>query len=110
MNNVPLLDQIVVSADVVSALMEAMRPADPTLMIEQLANVMHSQWSGWTKHMFKFGEQLPDGRFVMDACKVERWMRQMETPYSELPEDEKQSDRIEAQKVVDLLLSFRKGA
>jgi len=34
---------------------------------------------------------------------VERWQRQMNTPYAELPEEEKNSDREEADKVLQLI-------
>ena len=34
---------------------------------------------------------------------VERWMRQMQTDYQNLSEQEKQSDREQAQKILDSL-------
>lgn len=75
--------------------------------LERLAELAHEQWSGWMKYQFDCGEEivLPNGEitYTIPFWAVERWKRQMGTPYSDLPEEEKKSDRIEAQKVIDLL-------
>jgi len=74
-----------------------------TVLIEQLASLAHTQWSGWMRYLFKFGRELKDGTFVMDADKVQRWKRQMSTDYAQLPESERESDRVEARKVLAIL-------
>ena len=60
---------------------------------EQLAELEHKQWSHWTKYM------LENQRKIMNRI---RWKRQMRTPYTELTEEEKDLDRIWADKVLDL--------
>jgi hypothetical protein len=69
-------------------------------MRERLAELAHVMWSGWMVYLFSFGEGMPDGTFVMDADKVRRWKRQMNTPYAHLLEEEKESDRIEADRII----------
>ena len=68
-------------------------------MREKLAELVHnSQWSGWMRYLFSKGTFNDDGTWTMPAWAVERWRRQMETPYFELSESEKDSDRSEADK------------
>jgi len=73
-------------------------------MKEQLANLCHEQWSGWMEYLFSKGEFMDiDGTWVMPAWAVERWKHQMNTPYEQLSEEEKDSDRTEADKFLALL-------
>ena len=65
---------------------------------ERLAELAHEQWSGWMHYMFGKGHVNERGEWVMPAWAVERWDRQCNTPYAELLEHEKDSDRIEADK------------
>ena len=70
---------------------------------EQLADVQHQIWSHWMQYMFTQGEFAPDGSWFMPQEKVERWMRQMSTPYPALTEREKESDRHQVEKVLEVL-------
>jgi chromosome segregation ATPase len=69
--------------------------------IEVLAEAQHAIWASWMKWMFEAGGETwhlgrHDGEdhWVMSNDKYERWHRQMNTPYADLPEDEKESDRM----------------
>lgn len=65
---------------------------------EKLAEFVHQQWSEWMKYMFsKCGTNntIPDGY-------VERWKRQMNTEYINLSEEEKESDRDIAIKIMEM--------
>jgi len=74
------------------------------MLREQLASLAHEQWSGWMRYLFsKCDEAYDDGSVYIPREFVERWERQMNTPYSELPEAEKESDRKEADRVLVLL-------
>lgn len=67
---------------------------------EALAALAHEQWSGWWLYAFSKGAVNDDGTLTLPAWAVTRWTRQMKTPYHELPEDEKESDRTEADRVL----------
>lgn len=71
---------------------------------EKLANYAHAAWAGWMKYMFqKSVHNLPDNTVTIPASLAERWMRQMNTPYAELPENEKESDRLEADRMLEII-------
>ena len=63
-------------------------------MLEKLAELEHAQWSHWTKYMLN---NLTDEN-------IKRWLRQIETPYAQLTDDEKGSDRWWAIKVIDVIM------
>lgn len=75
-------------------------------LVEKIANEAHEVWAGWHKYQMKYCKQelvcglessddLMKGvkrMAVIPTDKQERWDRQANTPYSELPESEKKSD------------------
>jgi hypothetical protein len=75
---------------------------------EKLAALEHESWSGWMVFIFSKGRLLdtgPDtGGFLIAPTSAVRWQRQMNTPYADLTESEKESDRKEADRVIALLL------
>ncbi len=73
-------------------------------MREKLAECAHVAWSGWMIYLFSKCTMNADGTVTIPAWAVERWMRQMNTSYDELPEAEKASDRDEADKIVAILV------
>ena len=74
-----------------------------TTLREPLAKLCHSQWSGWMKHLFS-KSSYPDPRgAVIPGNLTERWMLQMNTPYAELSEAEKDSDRAEADRILAIV-------
>lgn len=74
-----------------------------SVLVEKLAALAHEQWSEWNEYAFSKGTFNLDGTWTMPTWAVERWKRQMTTSYDELSEVEKESDRIEARKVLALL-------
>jgi len=68
------------------------------MLREKLANLCHDQWSGWTKYLFSKGIFNSDGTWTMPKWAVDRWQKQMNTYYENLSEEEKNSDRFEADK------------
>lgn len=70
---------------------------------ERLAGYAHAAWSGWMNYMFSKCEPGPNGTLIIPAWAVERWTRQMTTAYTDLPEEEKRSDRDEADKMLGIM-------
>lgn len=75
-----------------------MRPA--TDLREPLAALAHEQWSGWMRYLFEKAPPNIDGTVTLPAWAVDRWTRQMQTPYADLSAQEKESDRAEAERVL----------
>ena len=75
-------------------------------VIEVLAEQSHEAWCGWMEYMFSLCEETVDGRFIIPDKKVDRWMRQMTTKYSDLTEEEKISDRVEARNWFEVFRSL----
>ena len=73
------------------------------LIIERLSDYAHSTWSGWMKYMFSKSLRTTDGGILIPAYLVARWERQSQTSYSDLPEQEKASDRAEAYRIVEVI-------
>lgn len=74
-------------------------------LVEQLAHIEHERWSHWQQYMHSKAHRQNDGSLILPADLVERWERQMETPYAELTEEEKESDREQVRKYLPLLLA-----
>lgn len=73
---------------------------------EQLSALAHEAWSDWMLYLFdkctmkRHANGMEWEGATIPGSLVERWMRQMHTPYAELSESEKESDRAEADKVL----------
>jgi hypothetical protein len=71
---------------------------------EALAAYAHEAWAGWMRYLFEHGQfNEYNGTFIINADKVDRWYRQMDTPYVALSEAEKESDRDEADKMIAIV-------
>lgn len=69
---------------------------DTSTLRERLAALEHEQWARWTRHMLDH----------LSHENVERWRRQIDTPYELLSEPEKQSDREWADRVLQIVEPF----
>lgn len=85
-------------------------------LCETLAEYAHGAWSGWMRYMFSKGYPGMGYSWVIPSALKARWHRQMNTPYADLPEDEKESDRQEADKILAIVerhatvsITLRKG-
>lgn len=70
---------------------KAVNAADQAL-IEELAEAVHNMWMGWAVHAME----------SVDAKTRRRWKPMMQ-PYRDLPEAEKQKDRVEAIALLDIV-------
>lgn len=85
-------------------------------MRERLAEYAHAAWSNWMAYLFSKGETRQisiDGGiqtyWLMPSWAVERWQRQMNTSYADLPEAEKDSDRKEADQMIAIMFGSIEG-
>lgn len=62
-------------------------------LIEKLAELEHIQWAHWTQYMLS---NLTDD-------KINLWKYEIKTEYKDLTEKQKDSDRIWARKVFNIL-------
>ena len=65
-------------------------------LLERLAKLEHEQWAHWTKY------------FVGNITRenLVKWDRQIDTPYEDLTEYEKDSDRAWALRVLDVVEQY----
>lgn len=69
-------------------------------LLETLAAIEHERWSGWMKYQ----AEKAGGKHPITGEPYEiRWKRQSETPYARLPEQERESDRVEVRKTLAVI-------
>ncbi len=66
---------------------------------EALAAYAHEAWAGWMKYQ---RERCLDAWAHLPEWARQRWERQMDTEYKDLPQEEKESDRAEADRIGDI--------
>lgn len=69
---------------------------------ELLANYAHEAWSGWMDYLFGKCTVNRQGDCVIPCELYKRWYRQLTTPYADLPNNEKESDRYEADRMIEI--------
>ncbi len=83
-------------------------------LIEHLAEKEHASWSHWMDYLFsrclEVGDKDGEGyeSYVIPRELVRRWQRQAKTPYVELTEQEKQSDRDEVAHILPIIDEYMK--
>lgn len=72
--------------------------------LEAVAEQCHKQWAGWTEHvLLKLEKDHGADTHILPKVWIERWQRQIDTPYADLSEEEKEADRREARKILAAL-------
>lgn len=69
---------------------------------ERLAALEHDRWSRWQRYLHSCCDEV-HGALRIPPRYVEHWERQMCTPYAELSEREKDSDREEADRTLEIV-------
>jgi len=72
-------------------------------MIEALASIEHERWAHWQRYVHGKGQLQADGSLLIPADSVQRWERQIATPYTALSEEEKKSDRDQVQRYLSII-------
>jgi hypothetical protein len=73
-------------------------------IIDDLADIEHERWAHWQRHMHGKCEHRSDGALVIPRELVRQWERQIATPYRELTENEKESDREQVRKYLSTIV------
>jgi hypothetical protein len=72
-------------------------------LIDALASIEHERWAHWQQYMHSKGQRGPDGSLILPAELVNRWENQVNTPYKDLSEAEKESDREQVRRYLPLI-------
>ena len=62
-------------------------------LFEALAAAEHERWSDWQRILHSRCEVREDGCLVIPAALATHWEQQIETPYEDLSEEDKDKDR-----------------
>jgi hypothetical protein len=80
---------------------------DNKALREELAAYAHEAWSGWMNYLFVMSRKNDDGSVTIPQGLVERWERQVATPYPLLLAKEQKSDLDEADKMLKIMSAYR---
>lgn len=78
-------------------------------LVEELASIEHERWSHWQRFLHSQCEQQVDGALTIPPNLVSRWTQQMNMPYAELPETEKDSDREQVRRYLPTIAQALKN-
>jgi hypothetical protein len=79
------------------------------ILREMIAEQAHTSWAGWIHYQLQVkGQQNEDGSITIPKEYVNRWIIQMVTPYKDLTEEEKKSDRVEADSYIGIIEKWLK--
>jgi hypothetical protein len=73
--------------------------------VERLAAIEHERWAHWQRYVHRQCERRDDGSLVIPAELAARWEAQTETPYAELTEQERDSDREQVHKYLPTVVA-----
>lgn len=73
-------------------------------IIDELADIEHGRWAHWQRYMHGKCEHRSDGALVIPPDLVAQWERQIATPFCDLSEAEKESDREQVRKYLPMIV------
>lgn len=72
----------------------------------RLAAIEHQRWADWQRWLHDQCAKLPTGELVIPQPLVERWERQIATPYEGLSEMEQRSDMRQVDRYWPLIMAI----
>ena len=72
--------------------------------VDRLAVVEHERWAHWQRYLHAQCERNEGGSLVIPAELVARWSAQMDTPFRQLTEAERESDRDQVRRYLPLIV------
>lgn len=79
-------------------------------LLEELAAIEHERWSHWQRYLHDQCVPGPDGSLIIPANQARRWSTQMNTPYNQLSDDERESDREQVRRYLPIIARTLGGA
>lgn len=73
-------------------------------VMHRLAEIEHERWAHWQRYLHDQCVQREDGALIIPTELVERWSAQINTPYSELSETEKESDQEQVRRYLPIII------
>jgi transcriptional regulator with XRE-family HTH domain len=89
----PNAQVLVLLARVLGVSVETLMSDSDDVLLETLATLEHEQWAHWTRHML----------YNLTPENIARWRQQIDTPYAHLSDQEKESARQWARKIITIL-------
>lgn len=74
-------------------------------LLESLAAIEHDRWSHWQRYLHSRCERGEDGSLTIPPDLAARWTAQLSTPFADLSEQEKESDREQVHKYLPVIES-----
>lgn len=72
-------------------------------LTDELAAVEHERWAHWQRYLHSKGVRQSDGSILIPAELVARWDTQLATPFANLTDKEKDSDREQVRKYLPII-------
>lgn len=72
-------------------------------MVEPVASLVHDIWARWIEYVFSKSKANDDFSYTIPPDLARRWIRQMITPYEDLSEEERYSDRKIANEILAVI-------
>ena len=76
---------------------------EPTDLLENLAAIEHERWAHWQRFMHEQGKRQSDGSLLLPADLIAKWDRLIKTPYAQLTEKERESDRDQVRRYLPIV-------
>lgn len=73
-------------------------------LLERLASVEHERWAHWQAYLHDQCIRGDKGELIIPGELVSRWSTQINTPYEELSENERESDRDQVRRYLLIIL------
>ncbi len=72
-------------------------------LLERLASIEHERWSHWQRYLHDQGDRRDDGSLLLSGDLIERWEKQIATDYADLSDQEKESDREQVRRYLEVI-------
>jgi sugar phosphate isomerase/epimerase len=74
------------------------------LVGERLAAIEHERWAHWQRYLHDQCERGEDGSLTIPAELAAHWQTLIETPYADLSDQAKESDREQVQRYLPTII------